>query len=112
MSATAASVFNAAARLDEGSMWPTAFAVTEVDDAAAERIAQLGGARPRRLTDGCLQTGSGPTARARCDSGWDLSTPEALELAVRRRGRARRAASRNWGDAARMLERATGIEPA
>ena len=33
--------FNAAARLDEGSIWPTAFAVTEVDDAAAERIAQL-----------------------------------------------------------------------
>ncbi|MEE1618932.1 hypothetical protein [Brachybacterium sp. J153] len=33
--------FNAAARLDEGSMWPTAFGVAEVDDAAAERIAEL-----------------------------------------------------------------------
>lgn len=33
--------FNAAARLDEGSMWATSFAVTEVDDAAAERIASL-----------------------------------------------------------------------
>ena len=33
--------FNAAARLDEGSMWATSFAVTEVDDAAAERMAEL-----------------------------------------------------------------------
>ena len=33
--------FNAPARLDEGSMWATSFAVTEVDDAAAERIAAL-----------------------------------------------------------------------
>lgn len=33
--------FNAAARLDEGSMWATSFAVTEVDDAAAERITHL-----------------------------------------------------------------------
>ena len=33
--------FNTPARLDEGSMWATSFAVTEVDDAAAERIAAL-----------------------------------------------------------------------
>jgi uncharacterized protein YdhG (YjbR/CyaY superfamily) len=33
--------FNAPARLDEGSMWATSFAVAEVDDAAAERIAAL-----------------------------------------------------------------------
>jgi uncharacterized protein YdhG (YjbR/CyaY superfamily) len=33
--------FNAAAQLDDGRMWATSFAVTEVDDEVAERIAEL-----------------------------------------------------------------------
>lgn len=33
--------FTAGAALDEGHMWPTAFAVTEVDDEVADRIAEL-----------------------------------------------------------------------
>ncbi|MGY5763939.1 iron chaperone [Brachybacterium sp. DNPG3] len=35
--------FNAVAALDDGSMWPTSFAVTEVDDDVAARIADLVG---------------------------------------------------------------------
>lgn len=33
--------FSGEARLDDGGMWPTAYAVTEVDDAAADRISAL-----------------------------------------------------------------------
>lgn len=33
--------FNAGAALDAGHMWPTSFAVTEVDDQVADRIAEL-----------------------------------------------------------------------
>ncbi len=33
--------FNAVATLDDGPMWPTSFAVTEVDDEVAGRIADL-----------------------------------------------------------------------
>lgn len=33
--------FNDVARLDDGRMWPTAFAVTEIDDAVEARIREL-----------------------------------------------------------------------
>jgi uncharacterized protein YdhG (YjbR/CyaY superfamily) len=33
--------FNAAANLDDGTMWPTSFALTELTDAAEQRIAEL-----------------------------------------------------------------------
>ena len=45
--------FNAVAQLDEGSMWATSFAVTEVDDAAADRIALL----VRRAVEGGTAAG-------------------------------------------------------
>ena len=33
--------FNDSARIDDGQMWPTAYALTEVNDAVAERIGEL-----------------------------------------------------------------------
>lgn len=33
--------FSGEARLDEGSLWPTAYAVTEVDDVVADQVAAL-----------------------------------------------------------------------
>lgn len=33
--------FSGEAQLDDGGLWPTAYAVTEVDDAVADRIATL-----------------------------------------------------------------------
>jgi uncharacterized protein YdhG (YjbR/CyaY superfamily) len=33
--------FSGEAQLDDGGMWPTAYAVTEVDDAVADRVTEL-----------------------------------------------------------------------